>query len=253
MPESLPTLNFAGLPIGRTTASAAVDKLYRLRAEGNGPKAIHFLSAHTISLSEKDSALKAILRSGDWLLPDSRWVEIFSRIGKPHLNQVRGPDFFRNALVVSQKHDAPHFFIGPSESVNTALLGTIRATMPSVSVAGSAVGPYPPIAHAHIKELAEQIPREKRPVVWVGVGTPAQNFLAHDLAKETGLVVVGVGAAFEFLANLKPEAPRWLSSVGLEWLYRLFSEPKRLWKRYLWGNAVFVFAIVKYRFCPMAR
>lgn len=253
MPESLPTANLAGLPIGQISPLDAVDTLYRLKGLGNQPKAIHFLSAHTIALSEKDAGLKTILRSGDWLLPDSRWLEIFSAMGKSRLTQVRGPDFFRDALVLGEKNDARHFFIGPSELVNIALLKTIRVTLPGVSIAGSAVGPHPPLTPEHITELAQQIPKEKRPVVWVGVGTPSQNFLVHDLAKETGLVVVGVGAAFEFLSNLKPEAPRWVSRVGLEWLYRLLSEPKRLWRRYLWGNAVFVFAVVKYRFFPVAR
>ena len=237
----------AGLPIARVSLAKAVDYVSAASVKGGDGLAIHFLTAHTIAVAETNALIRQILSSGDLLLPDSRWLEILSGIREKKLSQVRGPDFFRRVLSDQTAGVPSHFFVGPSQEVNDDLRETLRNQFPSVSVAGFFVAPHRPLNGAELRELSDAINAAGKPLVWLGVGTPAQNVLAHSLAKESGRVVVGVGAAFEFLSGIKPEAPTWVSRWGVEWLFRLVSEPKRLWRRYLFGNAVFLFAIVRNR------
>ena len=82
-------------------------------------------------------------------------------------------------------------------------------------------------------------------MVWVGLGTPKQDVIAAQLAQKSDLTFVAIGAAFDFIAGTKRQAPRMMREHGLEWLFRLASEPRRLWKRYLLGNAIFLFAVVR--------
>lgn len=241
------THNMAGLLLARSSLSDATEFVIRSASENSGPKAVHLLTAHSISLCESDPALRQVFSSGDLLLPDSRWLQFFSGGMRPKLTQVRGPDLFRQTLAKSQNSEIQHFFVGPSDFVNHELEATLKKEFPALTVSGFAVGPYPPITAESISLLVKEIHTRGRPIVWVGVGTPTQNFLTHEIARSTGLVVIAVGAAFEFLTKLKPEAPKWLSNLGFEWAFRLVSEPRRLWKRYLIGNFLFVFSILQHR------
>jgi N-acetylglucosaminyldiphosphoundecaprenol N-acetyl-beta-D-mannosaminyltransferase len=84
----------------------------------------------------------------------------------------------------------------------------------------------------------------KADIVWVGLGTPRQDFECARITKELGLTTVAVGAAFDFFSGLKKESPKWMTKLGLEWIFRFASEPKRLWRRYLVGNFVFLWAVL---------
>ena len=143
-----------------------------------------------------------------------------------------------------------HAFIGPNERVNRALADTIARRFPHLHVTSYRVAPFAPFSEDDLEALAEAIRTENVSIVWLGIGTPAQDVLAFELAFRTDTVVMAVGAAFEFLAGLKPEAPTVVSRWGMEWLYRFISEPRRLWKRYLVGNPVFLYAVIKYWLFP---
>jgi N-acetylglucosaminyldiphosphoundecaprenol N-acetyl-beta-D-mannosaminyltransferase len=247
VPEAIPTHDMAGLAIARFSPEQAAEHVQTMLLNGSEGLAIHFLTAHTISVAEADSGIRDILRSGDLLLPDSRWLELLSGFRKRKLTQVRGPDFFRRLLRSPSEEVEGHFFVGPSDEVNSALEKALREQFPEARVAGFSVGPHRPLTSDELRDLATTINATGSPLVWVGVGTPAQNVLAHHLAKESGRVIIGVGAAFEFLSGKKTEAPSWVSRMGIEWLFRLVTEPKRLWRRYLIGNAVFLFALLKHR------
>lgn len=250
---AIPTHSMAGLPIARLSPSEARKTVLRWAESagaGGGGVAVHFITAHTVSLAESDSRLRDILTSGDVLLPDSRWLHFLSGFRTRPVSQVRGPDFFRDVLALSAQAGIPHFFVFPSEAVRESLLRAVITNAPGVRISGGFVAPFRALTTKELDGLGEEIQSSGAKIVWIGVGTPAQNSLAHELARSTGCVVVGVGAAFEFFAGLKPEAPRWMSRMGVEWLFRLVSEPKRLWRRYLVGNTVFLIALAKHRRKP---
>ena len=105
-----------------------------------------------------------------------------------------------------------------------------------------------------VDDLQEEIERTKPHIMWVGLGAPKQEQWMAKFSKELGVpVMIGVGAGIDYLAEAKPAAPTVLRHVGLEWAFRLAAEPRRLWRRYLLGNASFVWLLARERFAPPVR
>jgi N-acetylglucosaminyldiphosphoundecaprenol N-acetyl-beta-D-mannosaminyltransferase len=234
----------AGLRIRQCSLGEAVAHVASLARERR-PSDIHFITAHAVSIAAENSHYKEVMDQAEILLPASRWLEILTALSSAPLTQVRGPDFFRALLESQDSPSLTHFFVAPSSTVLSELLIAIRREFPSARVAGGMVAPHGPLTQAEIDDLARRAAQADNAIVWLGIGTPAQNFLARQLVCSGAGVVVGVGAAFEFVAGLKKEAPRWLSVIGLEWLFRLFTEPRRLWRRYTFGNAKFLIEFVR--------
>lgn len=230
-----------GLPITRTSLEEAVDGVCELAASGQSAD-IHFLSAHSISITTEDPEYRQVIQQGSTVLPDSRWLQFLTSWSATPLTQVRGPDFFRALLNTSSVDPIGHFFVAPNDRVADRLLEAIHREYPRAHVTGHIVAPQGPFTEAQIRQILEQIRALGQPIVWLGIGTPAQNFLARRLAELGGGIVIGVGAAFEFVAGIKSEAPRWMSTVGIEWLFRFVTEPRRLWHRYTVGNLKFLSA-----------
>ena len=116
---------------------------------------------------------------------------------------------------------------------------------PGLAVAGVETPPYRDLDDAELDELGRRIRRAGAGIVWVGIGTPRQDRLVPELAARVPAAIVPVGAAFDFHAGTKPTAPGWMQNSGLEWLFRLTTEPRRLWRRYLVTNSIFVFLFAR--------
>jgi N-acetylglucosaminyldiphosphoundecaprenol N-acetyl-beta-D-mannosaminyltransferase len=121
--------------------------------------------------------------------------------------------------------------------------------MPGLRIAGTYAPPFGPIEDEWLSELVSAIDRSDASIVWVAMGTPKQDWVSDHLARRTSRLVVGVGAAFDFAAGNRAEAPQILQMLALEWLFRLLTEPKRLWRRYLFGNIRFLWAVAKHASC----
>ena len=115
-----------------------------------------------------------------------------------------------------------------------------QGRFPGITIVGTHAPPFGPFDDGVIEALAARITSVAPQIVWVGLGTPKQDFVAARLVAATNVTCVAVGAAFDFLAGTKREAPGWVQWCGLEWLFRLMTEPRRLWRRYLLGNARFL-------------
>jgi N-acetylglucosaminyldiphosphoundecaprenol N-acetyl-beta-D-mannosaminyltransferase len=112
---------------------------------------------------------------------------------------------------------------------------------PKIQIAGTYEPPFRPLYAEEMEQLKERIRRGRTDVIWVGLSTPKQErFMAENLLKLDATLMFGVGAAFNFLAGNARQAPRWMQRSGLEWFFRLVCEPRRLWKRYLTNNPLFV-------------
>lgn len=126
----------------------------------------------------------------------------------------------------------------------TALNDQLQQRFPDVEIVGWESPPFRPLTDLEASEM-EALVRSTRPdVVWVGLGTPRQDVFVHQFRDRLSATLVAVGAAFDFLAGAQRQAPAWMQGWGLEWAYRLAREPRRLWCRYLIGNAVFVHGIL---------
>lgn len=229
------------VPIAALTLAEAVQEVARLGAERKGA-AVHLCNAYTLSLASRDLRYRELLRQGDLNLPDGAPVAWASRLsgGSPVSKPVRGPDLFRGVLQVGVQMGLRHYFYGGSPQTADALAAQLRECYPDVRVAGIESPPYRPLMPVEVQALALRIRQAQANIVWIGLGTPTQDVFVAEHRERLGCPLVAVGAAFDFVAGTRREAPKILQGTGLEWLFRLATEPRRLWRRYVFGNIVFL-------------
>jgi N-acetylglucosaminyldiphosphoundecaprenol N-acetyl-beta-D-mannosaminyltransferase len=133
-----------------------------------------------------------------------------------------------------------HYFYGGQPGVAGLLREKLTARFPGLKVTGTFTPPFRPLTSEEFETLRAEIAAAKPDIVWVGLSTPKQeHFMAQSWETLDAGLLIGVGAAFDFHSGRVPQAPRWMQRCGLEWLHRLATEPRRLWKRYLIGNPLF--------------
>lgn len=209
-------------------------------------KAVHLVNAYTVALADADPAYSELLNQG-LLLPDGKPLSWVSRIrgDRPYLRQTRGPSLFELVFDRGRVHDLTHFLLGSTPEVLAQLVPNLERRFTGVRIVGAESPPFRTLSEAEMLEQDNRIRQSKADVVWVGLGTPKQDLEAARLARSLGVAAIAVGAAFDFTAGTARTAPRWMTAVGLEWLFRLLSEPRRLWRRYLFGNVRFMIAAAR--------
>ncbi len=179
-----------------------------------------------------------ILTDGLCLIDGKPLAKVISSSKKTNSKQVRGMDFFSAALAYYANTGKRQFLLGTTEQTCQLIIQKLQPGEP-----GSINYFCPPHASAEHFDYAtalEKIMAHKPDLVWVALGTPKQDIVAHRIAKNLeSISVAAVGAAFDFYSGQKKQAPKWMQLVYLEWLFRLMDEPRRLWKRYLVGNTGF--------------
>ena len=251
--ESLPRTTVAGLPICVASRAEAGRVITRVAKSGRGGD-VHLVNSYVVALAHQDPEYHRLLTSGAAIFPDGKPLTWVSKIlpGK-NLSQVRGPSLFPELMDTGRASGLRHYLLGNTDEVLAKLTAELERRYPGVRIVGSHKSYFrPPTA----EELAAQdadIRAAAPDIVWVGLGTPLQNAEMRRIARDLGMVAIGVGIAFDFVAGTKPVAPHIMSLLGIEWLFRLASEPRRLWKRYLIGNAVFCWAALGSRRYRTAR
>jgi N-acetylglucosaminyldiphosphoundecaprenol N-acetyl-beta-D-mannosaminyltransferase len=139
-----------------------------------------------------------------------------------------------------RRHGIQHFLLGSTPAVLHSLARELQTRFPGVDIVGMESPPFRPLTESERQHQDRRIRNSEAHVVWVGLGTPKQDIEARRLAAHLPVVAIGIGAAFDFTAGTAQLAPAWMSNVGLEWFYRLVKEPRRLWKRYIFGNLRFL-------------
>jgi N-acetylglucosaminyldiphosphoundecaprenol N-acetyl-beta-D-mannosaminyltransferase len=203
---------------------------------------VRLANAYSATLGASDAQYHDVLSGPGITFPDGASVVAALRVvrRRPDAHRVRGADFMRRVFELSAANGPRHFLVGGTPDLVAALSRKLRALNPSVHIVGCYAPPFEPLSPSFVAGIARATSAAKADVVWLGLGTPKQDHVAAELHKALGVSAVGVGAAFDFIAGNRPEAPRWLQAVGLEWAHRLALEPARLWRRYLLGNVLFV-------------
>ena len=203
--------------------------------------------AHGIVEMQRDEQLRRINNAAGLVTPDGMPVVwIGRRLGHRRIEKVYAPDLMRAVLELGLERGYRHFLYGGDQGLVDALQRSLAARYPGVLVVGAHSPPFRPLTADEEPAVADLINRSACDIVWVGLGCPKQErWMARFRPLLDAPVLVGVGAGFDFLAGRKPEAPRWIKHSGLEWLFRMISEPRRLWPRYsrviprfLWGLAL---------------
>jgi N-acetylglucosaminyldiphosphoundecaprenol N-acetyl-beta-D-mannosaminyltransferase len=238
------TRMFAGIPIAKASLGQACDLLLESGLQRK-KLAVHLVNTYTLSLTRHDQALGRCLSDADLNLPDGKPLSVLTRFSKAQLRQVRGPDLFSRTLAKAQFGGTRHYFLGGDEATLRRLVDHCMHSYPGLEIAGYCSPPFRPLSDDEISLQDSDIVNSGAHIVWVGLGTPKQDFELERLARSIGVVAVGVGAAFNFESGQIATAPKWLRNLGLEWLHRLFQEPRRLMRRYSVGAIDFLFVYVR--------
>lgn len=193
---------------------------------------------------QRDEVYRRIVNGADMVTPDGMPVVWLAKAkGCPHIERTYGPDLMR---AVCAREGLRHYFYGGTAETLGRLEQRLKKELPGINIVGMHSPPFRPRAEREGEELIRSINAARPDILWVGLGSPKQDFwMALHRPLLDVPVMAGVGAAFDFLAGVKPQAPRWMQRAGLEWLFRLASEPRRLWKRYLVGNTLFIFYVIR--------
>jgi N-acetylglucosaminyldiphosphoundecaprenol N-acetyl-beta-D-mannosaminyltransferase len=239
-------LRTCGVRVDPLSMDAAVDRIAGAAVAGR-PLATHLVNAYTLSLAVPDEPFRALLDRADLNLPDGTpLVWLGRRAGLDDFtSRVYGPDLTLAVCDQGRDRGLRHYLYGGSPDVVERFATELRRRFPGVEIVGVESPPFRPLEPAEEDELVDRIVASGANVVWVGLGTPKQDLFVDRFRDRLPVPVVAVGAAFDFIAGDKRSAPRWMQDRGLEWLYRLMSEPRRLWKRYLVGNVVFLWGALR--------
>ncbi|MFC9245983.1 WecB/TagA/CpsF family glycosyltransferase [Streptomyces sp. NPDC057136] len=240
------TVLCAGVPVAATTPDDAAATLVRLALRGEGAD-VHLCNAYTLALADSDARLHRLLCAATLNFPDGQGVVWANRLMHRNVPPMRvyGPDLFLNVFRAGQRAGLRHYLLGSTPEVLERLGAELRARYPAAIIVGSQAPPFRELTTAEQQEQLDRIRSSGAHIVWLGLGTPKQDHEAARLAAAHPAVYVAVGAAFDFVSGNKPQAPLWMQHSGLEWLFRLCSEPRRLAHRVLWGHPRFIRAAFK--------
>jgi len=190
--------------------------------------------------------IQRIHNAAGMVTPDGMPLVYLSRLaGHPQTTRVYGPDLMARVCEDSVGVGYTHFLYGATDATLARLRERLSARFPGLRIVGSYAPPFRPLTEAERDRVSAEINRSAPDIVWVGLSTPKQELWMADFrARLEAPVLIGVGAAFDFHAGTVRQAPRWMQPLCLEWCYRLFVEPRRLWKRYLVNNPLFLGALV---------
>lgn len=196
--------------------------------------------------ARESARYRAALEAADLVTPDGMpLVWMLRGLGAKPASRVYGPDLTIAVLSAAQEAGLAVGFYGSSEEVLARLTTNVRRRFPRLDVAFHQAPPFRPLS-AEEDETAVNAMRESGArILFIGLGGAKQDLWMAEHRGRIPAVMLGVGAAFDFLAGTKPQAPRWMQDSGLEWLFRLATEPRRLWRRYLRHNPRFAFLAVK--------
>ena len=197
---------------------------------------------HGVMESRRDETLRQIHNNAGLVTPDGMPLVWWSQLtGQRQTERVYGPDLLLSCCQRSLTTGYRHFFYGGGDGVAERLVQRLTRRFPGLEVAGTYTPPFRPLTHAEDEEVVRVINDAAPDIVWVGLSTPKQEYwMAQHVGRLDAPALIGIGAAFDFHAGLKRQAPRWMQRSGLEWFFRLSTEPRRLWKRYLTNNPAFV-------------
>ena len=237
-PPRLPRYNVLGVGVSALTLAQARDLIIGARGSGGPPAYVCLCTVNGLAEARRDPAFRRIFNDSWLTTPDGMPVVW---MGPPGVERVYGPDLMLAVCDAGRPRGLRHFFYGGKPGVAQELAERLGARFPGLAVAGTHTPPFRELTGAELDALRAEVARASPDVVWVGLGTPKQErFMAGPGLSLGAALLVGVGAAFDFHSGRVPQAPRWMQRGGLEWLFRLCTEPRRLGPRYVTTNSLFV-------------
>ena len=236
-PSTCPVL---GIPLAITdyAGAAALTRSWALNA-GKAVFAVAAANTHVVALGRHEAEFRAALARFELIVPDGMpLVWSMNRRGAALRNRVYGPTLMLHVL---EQPGLRHFLLGGSEELLQKLTGKLTERFAGLDIAGTYSPPFGAWPEGENERIFQRIAESGANCIWVGLGCPKQErWIAEHKAQLPPGVYFAIGAAFAFHAGLVRQAPAWIQRVGMEWLFRLLAEPRRLWKRYVTYNSLFL-------------
>jgi N-acetylglucosaminyldiphosphoundecaprenol N-acetyl-beta-D-mannosaminyltransferase len=233
-----------GLGVDQINYRSAVQGIldWALRGES---RYVCVANVHMVMEAYDDAAFRQIVNAADLVTPDGMPLVWVMRLqGLRQQERVYGPALTQFVLEAANREGIPVGFYGSTLQTLEKLKRNVQERYPSLKIAYLYAPPFRPLTTEEDEEVVRAINDSGTRILFVGLGCPKQERWMAAHKGRVQAVMLGVGAAFDFLAGVKPQAPRWMQRAGLEWLFRLLTEPRRLWRRYLYHNPRFVLLVL---------
>ena len=242
-PSPFPRVTVVGMKVDNVSEDETLSLIDEW-LDGGVPAFMSVVNAAKLVSARRDDELRRALMSADLVTADGMSVVWASRLlGCPLKERVTGIDIFERLIGHAARRGASVYLLGGRDQAVGGLVTRLTSEHPNLKVAGYRHGYF---ASGETAAVVEQIRQSGAELLFVAMGSPRQEiFIASNLTATGARFALGVGGAFDHLSGLSRRAPKWMQRAGLEWLYRLLSEPRRLWRRYLIGNLLFTCLVAK--------
>jgi N-acetylglucosaminyldiphosphoundecaprenol N-acetyl-beta-D-mannosaminyltransferase len=241
--QNIGSFNLIGIRINLLSHEQILAQMGEWIDEKNAGHMVVVANTHVLVESHQNPALERAVRAASLVIPDGMPLVVVARWrGFPLKTRSDGVGLMKKALSKKPFSEWRHYLYGGSPEV----ISGIRDQYPNALICRAYAPPFRPLTKNEDELVVKDINNANADVLWVGLGCPKQEIWINDhRSRLTVPVMLGVGQAFDVLAGTKPHAPNWMQNIGLEWLFRLMHEPKRLWKRYLVNNSLFLYYLFR--------
>jgi N-acetylglucosaminyldiphosphoundecaprenol N-acetyl-beta-D-mannosaminyltransferase len=233
-----------GIPICATTLETATEALILWSSDNQG-RYVGVREVPSLMAMRATPRLISVAKGAAMNVPDGMPLVWLGRALGLKIERTYGPDLMEKVLLEAPKNGLKHFLYGGKEGVADKVAALFRERVKGIQIVGTYCPPFRSQTEAEMDEIAGIIKTSGADVVWVGMSSPKQDEWMAKMVHRVPVTMVGVGAAFDFHAGTVRQAPKWLRNNGLEWLFRLIKEPRRLWYRYLVLAPQFVVGIIR--------
>jgi N-acetylglucosaminyldiphosphoundecaprenol N-acetyl-beta-D-mannosaminyltransferase len=245
MPEYRQRQDVIGAKIDVVYWGGAIATLLRW-ASARESRYVCACNVHSVVTAQRDEHLSSAVRGADMVVPDGAPVAwLMRKSGVEAQQRVSGPDLMWRYFAAAAVYGESIFLLGGTPDTLERLRARIATTFPGLRVVGTHSPPFRALSAEEDAALVHLLNESGATTVWVALGCPKQEIWMAEHRDRVRSVLVGVGAAFGFHAGTMRRAPAWMQRLSLEWLHRLLSEPRRLWRRYLTTNTLFLFAAAR--------
>jgi N-acetylglucosaminyldiphosphoundecaprenol N-acetyl-beta-D-mannosaminyltransferase len=241
-----PRYDVISAKISAVTMSAAIDLIFNSIESGHGGY-VCFANVHTAVMARYATDYRDVLEQSLMTMPDGRPLFWMGKLlGHKNLEHLPGPDFLPGLFSCHKDTPLRHYFYGSTGETLNKLITNLKNKYPNELIVGYESPPFRKLTIDEERKSIEAMRSSGADVIWVGLGAPKQEkWMCRNWQELRPAVILGVGAAFDFHASQLDRAPAIMYKFGIEWLYRLYKEPRRLWKRYLVTNSLFIYLVIK--------